>query len=345
MGARTVGSAKHLRPLLGAALLAALSLAGPARGADAPPDTLRLATGSVGGTFLPVGRDLADWWARSVPGVVVIPITTAGSVDNLDRLAAGEADLAIVGSSPFREVLKGWGAPTDGVERICTLGTLYVDAEQYVVRSDLVRVGNLLDLNGLLMYPGPHQSGGEIDTRLILSTLGIEPRYVYVDERDKGYSAAASALERGDFDAATFSGGVPIQAVSRLFRDRPGEFTLLPFSRHMLNKLQHAEDDFEGVVIRSSSYPGLPADVQTVGGPNILVAGPHVDASVLKALDRAIREGIRTPGKGLRSPDSHPVLQALDLKLWLEDPVSTRCVELPMADLGTPSDEHDASPR
>jgi len=345
MGVCPARTARHLGLLLGAALLAVLPLARSAQAAGGVPDTLRLATGSVGGTFLPVGRDLADWWARTVPGVVVVPITTAGSVDNLDRLADGEADLAIVGSSPFREVLNGWGAPTDGVKQICTLGTLYVDAEQYVVRSSLVRVGNLLDLSGLLMYPGPHQSGGEIDTRLILSTLDIEPRYVYVDERDKGYSAAATALERGDFDAATFSGGVPIQAVSRLLRERPGEFTILPFSKHMLNKLQHAEDDFEGVIIRASSYPGLESDVHTVGGPNLLVAAPHLDASILEALERAVREGIRTPGQGLRAPESHPVLQALDLKLWTEDPIAARCVETRMADLGLSSPGRDTSPR
>ena len=65
--------------------------------------------------------------------------------------AHGKADIAIVGSSPFREVLGGWGTKSDEAQYICTVGTLYMDAEQFVVRSSLVRVGNLLDLTGLLM--------------------------------------------------------------------------------------------------------------------------------------------------------------------------------------------------
>ena len=287
-------------------LLLALSFPAGAMAQDTPADTLRLATGSVGGTFLPVGGDLASWFNRSIPGLVVEVDTTAGSVDNLDRLVEGQADIAIVGSSPFREVLNGWGSLSDEAESICILGTLYMDAEQFVVRSSLVRVGNLLDLNGLLMYPGPHNSGGEVDTRRIMTALGIEPSFVYVDERDKGYTAAAEALARGDFDAATFSGGVPIEAVTELFNRYPGEFQILPFSKHMLRRLVYYEEDFEGVVIRAASYPGLSEDIQAVGGPNLLVAGPHVDKRLLAKVSRAVEAGIEKPGEGLQGQDLAP---------------------------------------
>ncbi len=296
-----------------------------ARAGDAPRDTLRLATGSVGGTFLPVGRELAAWWARTVPDLVVVVDTTAGSVENLDRLVNGEADLAIVGASPFREVVEGRRSIADEAKRICTIGSLYDDAEQYVVRKSLVRVGNLLDLSGLLMYPGPHNSGGEIDTRLILSVLGIEPRYAYVEDRDKGYSAAATALVRGEYDAATFSGGVPIQAVTDLFDLYPDEYMILPFSRHMLSKLQYEEKDFTPVTIHAGAYPALETDVRTVGSSNLLVACPRLDPSIVAELDRAVRQGIAVPGEGLRAKTSHPVLQVLDLARWNEIPAGEHC--------------------
>jgi TRAP transporter TAXI family solute receptor len=279
----------------------------------------------VGGTFLPVGHDLAAWWESEIPGIVVLVDTTAGSVENLTRLVSGQADLAIVGDSPFREVLEGWGNAA-GAERTCVVGTLYTDAEQYVVRASLVRAGNLLDLNGLLMYPGPHNSGGEIDTRRILAALDIEPRFVYVDERDKGYAAAAAALEAGNFDAVTFSGGVPIQAVSDLFRRHPGEYVILPFTRHMLRRLQHYHADFQGTVIRADSYPGQTKEVATVGGANFLVAAPGLDPRLIDVLDRSVRTGVAAPGTGLRGPSSHPVLQALTPAHWDETSDIRRCV-------------------
>ncbi len=315
-----------------AALLLAF-LASPSLAGNGSPDTLRLATGSVGGTFLPVGQVLAAWWEQSIDGLVVVVDTTAGSVDNLDRLIKGRADVAIVGSTPFREVLDGWGTHSDEAQELCTVGTLYTDAEQYVVRSELVRAGNLLDLSGLHMYPGPHNSGGEIDTRLILSTLGIEPRFVYVDERDKGYTAAAAALARGDFDAATFSGGVPIQALTELFRRYPGEFQILPFSKHMLRRLTYYEEGYQAVAISAGTYPGQDRDIPTVGGPNLLVASPHLDAKLLADLDQAVREGIETPGVGLRAQTSHPVLRVLTLDHWTRVPMGRRCPCLVTADL------------
>ncbi len=307
----------------------------PAESPFGSPDTLRLATGSVGGTFLPVGHDLSAWLTSAIPGIVVVVDTTAGSVDNMDRLLRGRSDIGIVAGHPLREVLDGRGMMADEALALCTVGPLYADAEQLVVRSSLVRAGNLLDLSGLLMYPGPHNSGGEIDTRRILTALGIEPRYVYVDERDKGYTAAAEALVNGSFDACTFSGGVPIRALTELFENHPGEFEILPFTRHMLNRLRHYEKGFEGVVIHPEDYPGLTRDIQSVGGPNMLVAGPHLSEEIVTALDAAIRQGIALPGRGLRAQEAHPVLQALDAALWNQTPVGKRC-QLP-ATAGLPS--------
>ena len=307
------------------AFVCALASTAPAGVCAAPPDTLILATGSVGGTFLPVGHDLAVYWASACPQYVIRVDTTAGSVDNLDRLVEGHADLAIVGASPFAEVLAGWRPWSDQASEICTIGNLYDDAEQYVVRASLVRVGNLMDLSGLKMYPGPHNSGAEIDTRRVLNTVGVEPRYVYVEDRDKGYSETAEALARGDFDAATFSGGVPILAVTELFRRHPGEFVILPFSDHMLRKIDHARLDFGHVVIRKGSYPGQKEPIQTVGGPNLLVAAPHVAPEVVAALDRAVRRGIAEEGDGLRVSAAHPVLQALTEEFWDTLPVGQRC--------------------
>lgn len=291
----------------------------------AVPVVLRLATGSDGGTFLPVGHDLAAWLESSIPGLTVVVDTTAGSVENLRRLVGGEADLAIVGSSPFRTVLEETGYLSRGAAGICFVGTLYVDAEQYVIRRSLIRAESMLDLSGVSMYPGPRNSGGEVDTRTVLQTLGVEPRFVYPIERDKSYAEAADALARGEFDASTFSGGVPIDALDRLLADHPGEFAIVPFTRHQLAKVRHAKLDFEPVVIAAGTYPGQDQDIVSVGGPSLLVASPQLGERWIRAIDRAIFLGIVEKGKGLRAPASHPVLQTLTPVLWGRAAIGQRC--------------------
>ena len=300
-----------IRPLAAAVLAVVLAASAPAA-----ERVLHLSTGSVGGTFLPVGHDLASWIEARVPGTRVVVDTTAGSVDNLRRLVSGEADLAVVGSSPVRKILEDGRRLGRGAAGVCMIGTLYDDAEQFVVRADLVRAGNMLDLNGLLMYPGPRDSGGEVDTRLLLETIGVQPRYVYPLERDKGYAEAARALAEGEFDACTFSGGVPIAAVTDLFEAHPGRFVILPFSRHQVRKVQHAELDFEPVIIPGGAYPGQEADIVSVGGPNLLLAAPGMDPELMVAIDRAIRDGVAAPGEGLRAAGNHAVLRTLTESIW-----------------------------
>ncbi|NNF07308.1 MAG: TAXI family TRAP transporter solute-binding subunit [Candidatus Eisenbacteria bacterium] len=291
---------------------------------------LRLATGSHGGTFLPVGHDIANWLNANQTTFEVVVDTTAGSVDNLSRLIQGEADLAIVGSSPFRKVLEDQGrlALARGAQGLLVMGSLYDDAEQFVVKTSMVRANSMLDLNGLLMYPGPRNSGGEVDTRTVMQTLGVEPRYVYPVERTKGYLEAAEALARGDYDACTFSGGVPIIAVEKLFADHPGEFCILPFTRHQLSKVKHASLDFEPVTIPANSYPGLKNDLRSVGGPNLLITRGDLDPELLRLIDATIRAGIQDEREGLREKESHPVLQILTESHWDIVPEGVPALEL-----------------
>jgi len=296
-----------------------------------------LATGSVGGTFLPVGHDLAAWIEQRMPGIKVQVDTTNGSVDNLRRLVAGDADFAVVGASPFRKILEEGHRLGRSAANVCMIGTLYDDAEQFIVRADLVRAGNMLDLNGLHMYPGPRNSGGELDTRTLLETLGVEPRYVYPLERDKGYAEAAAAMARGEFDACTFSGGVPISAVTDLFRENPGQFVILPFSRHQITKVRHAALDFEPVIIPAGTYPHQDADIVSLGGPNVLVSAPGLEPELLVVLDQAMRDGILVLGEGLRVSTVHPVLQTLNESIWDHVSLGGDClVQVPILPGKTP---------
>ena len=70
-----------------------------------------------------------------------------------------------------------------------------------------------------------------------------------------------------------------------------------------------------------------------MGGPNLLVAAPHLDPELLADLDQAVREGIVTPGVGLRAQTSHPVLRVLNLEHWSRVPMGRRCPCLVTADL------------
>lgn len=81
------------KALFTAALLATTAALTPP--VSAQPAALRLCTGAETGNYYQAGRDIA---ARAKGRLDVEVIPTAGSLDNLDRLAAGACDAAVVQS-------------------------------------------------------------------------------------------------------------------------------------------------------------------------------------------------------------------------------------------------------
>ena len=79
-------------PLL-ALTAAGFLLAGRFVGAP-PPRQLRIATGSASGAYHAFGQHFASELQRS--GIELEIVATAGSLENLDLLEAGEVDLALV---------------------------------------------------------------------------------------------------------------------------------------------------------------------------------------------------------------------------------------------------------
>ncbi|MCH9671973.1 MAG: hypothetical protein K0U93_11050, partial [Gammaproteobacteria bacterium] len=70
----------------------------------APEQILRLGTGGTGGTYFPVGSVIAHVVSEprfgsndyGVPGLLVVPQISNGSVSNVDALRKGWLDLALV---------------------------------------------------------------------------------------------------------------------------------------------------------------------------------------------------------------------------------------------------------
>ena len=78
---------------LGTGVLAAQEGEGAAAEAGCPPTTLRLATGAKDGTYQHLGEAIKEVLATAKIGVCVE--NSNGSSDNLRRLQAGDADLAL----------------------------------------------------------------------------------------------------------------------------------------------------------------------------------------------------------------------------------------------------------
>ena len=113
----------------------------------APPAKLVLAAGAPGGAYLEFAKEYRSYLAED--GVSLEILETAGSVENLDLLAAGKVDAAFMQSGI---------AEASEYPEILGLGSLYFEPLWVFMRHDFA-VADISGLNGKRVFLGSEGSG------------------------------------------------------------------------------------------------------------------------------------------------------------------------------------------
>ena len=156
----------------------------------APPHHIVFATGQEGGAYYLFGLRYQGLLAREGIDVTVRP--TSGSVENIDLLKKGKADVAFVQG--------GTGARADA-PGLRSLASLYYEPIWIMVRKH-TGIDRLADLKGRRIGIDQEGSGTRAAALLLLADDGIDPRTAHL--LPIGGEQAASALRRGELDAAFF---------------------------------------------------------------------------------------------------------------------------------------------
>jgi TRAP transporter TAXI family solute receptor len=268
---------------------------------------LSIATGQVGGTYYVLGAGMAKVIGDHVPNVRVTAEMTVASVDNLKFLRAGQADLGLTVGVSLADAYRGTDAFRDlGPAPVRALARLYDQPTHLVTlaRHGIARVAGLRGRVVSVQAPG---SGTEVIARRMLEAAGLDPERDLACER-LGPAQSVDALRDGKLDAFFFSGGVPTPSILELATVAGGEMRLVP-SDDLLPALhaRHGPGLFPRVVIPAGGYPGLAADVPTVGNATLLA----VDAAMAEPLAYEITRALFEHVEELAA--IHPVARALDV--------------------------------
>jgi TRAP transporter TAXI family solute receptor len=182
-----------------------------------PPRRIVLATGQAGGTYAALGREYQRRLAREGLRVELRP--SAGSLENLQRLLDGQADVAFVQGGTYPLV-------QDSEGRLRGMAALYREPLWIFYRGQPVTDG-LASLAGRRIAIGAPGSGTEAIARALLGELGLPAR----GDNLLGLPAAEARqrLEEGTIDAAFFVSSYQDSHVAALLR-RP-DVRLLGFRR------------------------------------------------------------------------------------------------------------------
>ena len=242
---RAGGRGELLRVWLPVAALAVLAFGYTFAKLEPPaPDHLRLAAGGLGGAYDAFAREYVDLLAEHDLRLEVV--NSAGAVENLRLLSAGDVDLAIVQGGVVHDTgpgllgsdLQGTDQASDqGLDELRSLGAIFFEPVWLFYRSELSAAGELdrlTDLTGLRVAVGPEGSGTDVLARQLLSDNGLESsvQILRLPSRD-----AAAALAAGEVDAAFFVASASAGYVRELLGS-PG-VELMSFRRHRAYSHRH----------------------------------------------------------------------------------------------------------
>lgn len=270
-----------LRGPIAALLLVAVLLASGC----APPQPswaqrpIRLAGGSATGVYYDYGQRLAEILSADVDADVRF-LETNGSVDNLRRIGAGDAELGFAQSDVVADAVSGTGEFDEPLP-IRAVARLYDEYVHVVVRADS-DIRSISGLAGRRVSLGARGSGVSVVAKRVLAASGIGDEAI--DDRQLGLDASIAALDGTRIDAFFWVGGLPTPGIERLAAER--EIRLLSIDADAVERAGLAHPG----VYRPAEFPvgaygsEQPTSAMTV--PNYLVGSADVpDDLVREVLD------------------------------------------------------------
>jgi hypothetical protein len=263
---------------------------------------LTIATGGTGGVYYVLGGGLATVIGDSVEGYSASASETNASVDNMQLIADGGADIAFSLGDTAADAVNGTGDFEGDPVSACALAQLYDNYTQLVSSTD-AGITSIDDLRGARVSLGSPGSGTEIIALRMLEVAGIDPD-ADIDRQQLGVDETVAALRDGTIDAGFWSGGLPTGALTEYATS--GDMVIVPTADTAAG-LQEAYGDFyaEGE-IPAGTYDGQDDAVPTVVVPNVLVVNTDMPEGLQEALTATVfdnRDALI---------DVHPAAEELD---------------------------------
>lgn len=263
-----------MRRSVAAFALIALVATMPTACGDSSRRFASIGTAGTGGVYYPLGGALARMLGEQVPGVTFTAEVTGGSVENLNRVIAGEMDLGMaMGSALAKAADEGAG------DRLRIVAPLYDNLTHILVRRGAV-VSDVSQLRGTRVSLGAAGSGTEQLSRDLLEAAGID--LDQVDLRYLSFGESASALADSAIEAAIISVGFPAAAV--LEATTTSGVRLIGLQESQVDELLRRFPYYERAVLPAGSYPGVDADLVTVSVRNWLFSTAALDAEIVRGV-------------------------------------------------------------
>ena len=230
-------------------------------------NTVTLITGTIGGTYVQFGADLASVLDDGNK-LRVLPIVGRGSVQSVaDILFLQGVDIGVVRADTL-DYLERKGFAKDIKKQFTYVTKLYNEEMQIIAPK---AVQSLRDLEGKTVSVDLPNGSTFVTVLTVADRLGMKANWVYVEQR-----IAMEKLKAGEIDAVIVVGGKPYKSVSSFGND--GRFHLVKVDYE-----KPLQGDYLPATLTAKDYPNLIAEgekVDTIAVPALLAAynwAPNTD--------------------------------------------------------------------
>jgi TRAP transporter TAXI family solute receptor len=276
-------------PRLVAALLLAVVLAGCGAAETGQQQwhggRIFLATGNTTGVYYQLGGGYADVITRYLPGYEARAEPTGASVENINRLAGGDMEIAFSLADTAADAIAGQGAFDGQPQPVRALARIYSNYTHVIVRTD-GKIRTFAQLRGKRVSTGSPKSGTDIIAGRLLASAGINPDRD-VQRLTLSLPETVKRMRAGTLDAMFFSGGLPTPGIKDLISSAPGTFRLLPIA-DLIEPLSARY----GTVYTTASLPrevyGTPAITPTITVSNVILVREDMPEQLAYDLTRLL---------------------------------------------------------
>lgn len=230
---------------------------------------IQLGTGSTGGTYFPLGQEIATVLNKNVgvDGFNVSAVSTGASNDNLARIMREELQLGMTVHIPAQDAKAGKGE-FEGipVENFGFMGHIYPEVMQ-VVTLGSTGIESIEDLKGKRVAIGPPGSGTQTAAKAILEAYGLKDGDYKAYE--EGFGDAKKKLQDGQVDATFGFLGLPASSIDEL-QAQTKDVKFLEITGDALATLEESTG-YEAFEIPAGSFEWLENPVNTITAYAILV--------------------------------------------------------------------------
>jgi len=244
-------------------------------------EPLSLATGKPGDFFWVMGKELCRIW--SADGLSAEAVETGGDRENIDLVASGTADIALVSGIALADYLAGHpDAP------IVTVASCWKSAVHVMLDREFAVTGSMQDLEKRRLYLGPEADPDGIATRRILAVLGIRP-YRYPREiADTELLSVMTDFKDRELEGALIIGPLPDPMVRDIISGTGGTVVFIPATEADVSALTRAGLPLFLWNIPADSYSYQPDPVSVIAQGTYLIARADLPAEAARRLSADI---------------------------------------------------------